>query len=106
MANQRIGEASPEELLVLKNKYPRVKLVEVEDEGDIYCLYLRRPDFEVLKAVTKLAKTDELEATKYFLKNCVVAGAQEVLEDGVLLVAAASAASALLTQAKASLKNA
>ena len=80
-------------------------VVEVEDDGDTYCIYLKRPDFATLKAVTKVAKTDELEGTKIFLQNCMVAGTQEVLEDGVLLVAAASAASSLLTSAKSVLKN-
>lgn len=108
MEQKRIGEASPEEFLTLKGKYGKVKMVEVEDEDEdaIYCIYLKRPDFATLKAVTKIAKTDELEGTKIFLQNCMVAGAQEVLEDGVLLVAAASAASSLLTSAKATLKNA
>ena len=106
MEQKRIGEASPEELLTLKGKYGKVKMVEVEDEDTIYCIYLTRPDFATLKAVTKVAKTDELEGTKIFLQNCMVAGAQEVLEDGVLLVAAASAASSLLTSAKATIKNA
>ena len=103
---QRIGEVSPEELLKLRAKHGKVKLVEAEDEDAIYCIYLKRPYFATLKAVTKIAKTDELEGTKIFLQNCMVAGAQEVLEDGVLLVAAASAASSLLTSAKATLKNA
>ena len=106
MEQKRIGEASPEELLTLKGKYGKVKMVEVEDEDTIYFIYLKRPDFATLKAGTKVAKTDELEGTKIFLQNCMVAGAQEVLEDGVLLVAAASAASSLLTSAKATLKNA
>lgn len=106
MEQKRIGEVTPEELLTLKGKYGKVKMVEVEDEDATYCIYLKRPDFATLKAVTKVAKTDELEGTKIFLQNCMVAGAQEVLEDGVLLVAAASAASSLLTSAKATLKNA
>ena len=56
--------------------------------------------------MTKIAKSDELEGTKIFLRNCMVEGAKEVLEDGVLLVAAANAASELLTSTKATLKNA
>ena len=105
MEQKRIGEASPEELLTLKGKYGKVKMVEVEDEDAIYCIYLKRPDFETLKAVTKVSKTDELEGTKVFIRNCMVGGASEVLDDAVLLVAAASAASSLLTSAKAVLKN-
>ncbi len=105
MEQKRIGEASPEELLTLKGKYGKVKMVEVEDEDTIYCIYLKRPDFETLKAVTKVSKTDELEGTKVFIRNCMVGGAAEVLDDAVLLVAAASAASSLLTSAKAVLKN-
>ena len=106
MEQKRIGEASPEELLTLKGKYGKVKMVEVEDEDAIYCIYLKRPDFETLKAVTKVSKTDELEGTKIFIRNCMVGGASVVLDDAVLLVAAASAASSLLTSAKATLKNA
>ena len=102
---QRIGEVSPEELLKLKAQHGKVKLVEVEDEDAVYCIYLKRPDFPTLKAVQKVAKSDELEGTKVFLQNCLVEGAKEVMEDGVLLVAAASAASSLLTSAKATLKN-
>ncbi len=105
---KRIGEASPEELITMKGKYGKIKVVEVEveDDGDTYCIYLKRPDFETLKAVTKVSKTDELEGTKVFVRNCMVGGAREVIDDAVLLVAAASAASSLLTSAKATLKNA
>ena len=92
---KRIGEASPEELLTMQGKYGKIKVVEVEDDGDTYCIYLKRPDFETLKAVTKVSKTDELEGTKVFIRNCMVGGAAEVLDDAVLLVAAASAASSL-----------
>lgn len=102
---KRIGEASPEELLTMKGKYGKIKVVEVEDDGDTYFIYLKRPDFETLKAVTKVSKTDELEGTKIFVRNCMVGGAAEVLDDAVLLVSAASAASSLLTSAKSVLKN-
>lgn len=102
---QRIGEVSPEELLKLKAKHGKVKLVEVEDEDAVYCIYLKRPDFSTIKAVQKVVKSDELEGSKVFLKNCLVEGAKEVMEDGVLLMAAATAATDLLTSAKAVLKN-
>lgn len=64
MEQKRIGEASPEELLTLKGKYGKVKMVEVEDEDTIYYIYLKRPDFATLKAVTKVAKTDELRVRR------------------------------------------
>lgn len=102
---QRIGEISPEELLKLKAKHGKVKLVEVEDEDAVYCIYVKRPDFSTIKAVHKVSKTDEVEGTKIFLQNCIVEGAKEVMEDGVLLMAASSAASSLITSAKAVLKN-
>lgn len=106
MDKKYIGEVSPEELDKLKAKYGKVKIVDVEDEEEVYRIYLKRPDFETIKAVNKIAKSDDLEASKIFLRNCMVEGAKEVLEDGVLFVAASSAASELLTSTKATLKNA
>ena len=106
MDKKYIGEVSPEELDKLKVKYGKIKIVDVEDEDEVYRIYLKRPDFETIKAVNKIAKSDDLEASKIFLRNCMVEGAKEVLEDGVLFVAASSAASELLTSTKATLKNA
>lgn len=103
---KRIGELTPEALEALKTKTRgRVYLVEITDEDEVHCLYLRRPDFNVLKAVSAMSKTDELESSLVFLRNCRVAGSDAVLEDGVLALAAAQAAASLLTSAKASLKN-
>lgn len=103
---KRIGELTPEALEALKANTPgRIYLVEVTDEEAIHCLYIRRPDFDTLKAVSKVGKTDELESSRVFLSNCRVAGSEAVLQDGVLLVAAASAVGELLTSAKAILKN-
>ena len=105
MSNKRIGELSPEALDELKTKYSRIYLIEVEDESETHCLYLRRPDFNTIKAVSKVAKDDPVESSRIFVVNCKVAGSDAVLEDGVLLMAAANASSELLNSVKARLKN-
>lgn len=105
MSNKRIGELSQEALDQLKEKYSRIYLIEVEDESETHCLYLRRPDFNTIKAVGKVAKDDPLESSRILLVNCKVAGSDTVLEDGVLLMAAGNASSELLISAKAHLKN-
>lgn len=105
MANQRIGELTPEALVELKSKYRRISLIEVEDGEEIHCIYLRRPDFNTIKAVSKVAKDDPVESSRIFLVNCKVAGSEAVLKDGVLMMAAANAAGELLHSVKAHLKN-
>lgn len=103
---QRVGELTPDALDALKAKTPsRIYLIEVTDGDTIHCLYLRRPDFDTLKAVSRVAKTDELESSRVLLANCRVAGSEAILQDGVLIVAAASAIGELITSAKATLKN-
>lgn len=105
MSNKRIGELPQEALYELKTKYSRIYLIEVEDESETHCLYLRRPDFNTIKAVGKVAKDDPVESSRILLVNCKVAGSDAVLEDGVLLMAAGNASSELLISAKAHLKN-
>lgn len=106
MDNQRIGELTPEALEALKSKNQgRIYLIELEDDGVTHCLYLRRPDFDTLRAISKVASSDAIESARILLVNCKVAGSDAVLNDGVLMMAAATASGELLTSVKARLKN-
>ena len=49
--------------------------------------YFKRPTLETLKAVTKVAKSDEVEAGKVMFDNCWLGGSQELRTDALLFMA-------------------
>ena len=99
------GQLTESELSRLKKQYGRVYEIAVEDEGEQYAAYFRRPDMATLSAMTKMAKTDEIQASKVLMENCFVGGADEVKTDTALFVAAIGQLSKVVGSARATLKN-
>lgn len=100
-----IGELSADEIEVLKLNHGKIVLIEVVDGDEAHACYCKRPGFEVMSAMAKMAKTDEVKATRTLLENCWVAGSDEVRKDAVLTMVAGGQLGTLLTSVKADLKN-
>lgn len=99
------GKLTETELVRLKKQYGRVYEVTVSDEGEEYVAYFRRPDMSTLSAMTKMAKTDEIQASKILLENCFVGGADEIKTDTALFMAAVGQLSKIVGSARATIKN-
>lgn len=61
--------------------------VEIKDGDEVHVGYFKRPTLETLKAVTKVAKSDEVEAGKVMFDNCWLGGSQELCTDALLFMA-------------------
>ena len=55
--------------------------MDIVDGADTHIGYFKRPDFATIKAITKVAKTDEVEAGKVMFNNCWLGGSEELKED-------------------------
>ena len=99
------AQLSESELRRLKKQYWRVYEITVEDDGEAYAAYFRRPDMSTLSAMTKMAKTDEIQASKVLLENCFVGGAEEVKTDTALFLAVVGQLSKVVGSVRATLKN-
>lgn len=99
------GTLGTAEIERLKKQHGRIYQIVVDDDGDLYVAYFRRPDMAVLSAMTKMAKTDEMQAAKVMVENCFVAGAEQVRTDAALFVAAVGQLGTVIGQVRATIKN-
>lgn len=88
-----------------KNVYGRVMRVDVEDDGNLYIGYFRRPSLQTMSAVNKITKEDEIKGAKTLYDNCFLGGSKEIAEDSVLFMEAQKQLSTLFTSCRSSLKN-
>ncbi|WP_289159274.1 hypothetical protein [uncultured Muribaculum sp.] len=70
-----------------KRQHRKAYRVDIVDGEETHIGYFKRPDFATIKAVTKLAKTDEVEAGKVMMDNCWLGGSEELRKDAVLFMA-------------------
>ena len=99
------GGITEQQILVWKNKYRKVSEVTVEDNGEVFKGYFKRPDMDTLSAVSKLNKTDEIKAANVLYDNTWLGGSPELQEDAVLKMAAIGQLSNLITASNAKIKN-
>ena len=83
----------------------KVFRVDVVDGDETHIGYFKRPDFSTVKAVTKIAKTDEVEAGKVMFDNCWLGGSEYLRKDAVLFMAVQVQLGKLLNGCMGSLKN-
>lgn len=88
-----------------KQRYRRVVRIDVVDGEELHIGYFRRPTMETMKAVTALAKKDELESVQVLAKNCWLGGSESLLTDAVLFVALGKELGTLMGSCMSSLKN-
>ena len=99
------GGMTPEQIAQLKEKHRKVVRVDVVDGEETHVGYFKRPDFATIKAVTKLSKTDEVEAGRVLFKNCWLGGSQWLEQDAVLFMKVQEQLGKMLNGCMGSLKN-
>ena len=99
------GGLTPEQIAQLKEKHRKVVRVDVVDGDETHIGYFKRPDFATVKAVTKLSKTDEVEAGRVLFKNCWLGGSPWLEQDAVLFMAVQVQLGKILNGCMGSLKN-
>lgn len=99
------GGVTPEQLEAWKNKHRKVYRVDIVDGEDTHIGYFKRPDFATTKAITKVFKTDEVEAGKIMFNNCWLGGSEELGTDAVLFMAVQVQLGKLLNGCMGSIKN-
>jgi hypothetical protein len=85
-----MGKISKEKVEELKKQHRVVAAIEVEDNGETFHCYLKRPSAETLAIVNKLSKTDEIRAAKTLVEQCWIEGDSIIREDGILMLAVAA----------------
>lgn len=99
------GGITEESIIELKKQFRKVFRINVVDGNETHVGYFKRPDFATVKAVTKLAKTDEVESGRVMFKNCWLGGSKYLEEDAVLFMAVQVQLGKLLNGCMGSIKN-
>jgi hypothetical protein len=85
-----MGKISKEKTEELKKQHRVVVAIEVEDNGETFSCYLKRPSAETLSIVNKLSKTDEVKAAQMLIQQCWIEGDSLIREDGILMLSVAA----------------
>ena len=64
------GGITPEQVAQMKAKHRKAFRIDIVDGADTHVGYFKRPDFDTIKAVTKVSKVDEVEAGKIMFDKC------------------------------------
>lgn len=81
------GDLTDAQVEAFKTQHRKSFAVEIKDGDEVHIGYFKRPILETLKAVTKVAKSDEVEAGKVMFDNCWLGGSQELRTDALLFMA-------------------
>jgi hypothetical protein len=100
-----MGKISEETIKMWEGKYRKVKKIEINDDGEIFTGWFRRPDMETISIVSKLSKTDEIRAANALFDNCWLGGDELIKEDAMLKLAATAELNKIMEGIKAELKN-
>jgi hypothetical protein len=82
-----MGKVDKETVERLRKQHRVVVPIEVEDGGEVFSCYLKRPTVETLTIVSKLAKSDEVKAVSTLIGQCWLEGDSVIRDDAVLLLA-------------------
>lgn len=99
------GGVTPEQVEAWKQQHRKAFRIDIKDGVDVHIGYFKRPDFATIKAVTKLSKSDEVEAGRVMLMNCWLGGSEELKTDAVLFMAVQVQLGKVLNGCVSSLKN-
>ncbi len=99
------GDLTEEQIAAFKEKYRKSFSIEIKDGSEIHVGYFKRPTLETLKAVTKMARTDEVEAGKVMFDNCWLGGSEELRTDALLFMAVQKKLGEVLNGFKGIIKN-
>ncbi len=99
------GDLTPSQVGGFKTKYGKVFRIDIVDGDETHVGYFKRPDFATIKAVTKLSKTDEVEAGRVMFNNCFLGGSESLGKDAVLFMAVQAQLGKILNGCMGSIKN-
>lgn len=99
------GKASESEIQMWKAKYRKVYEVIIEDDGEKFAGYFKRPDMDVFSSVNKISKTDEVRAAGILFDNCWLGGDNIIRDDSVLRMSATAQLKNIMAVKSAELKN-
>ena len=109
------GGVSDEQVKVWKGEHRKVHMIEVEDDGDLFVGYFRRPSMETMSryfsprpfmsAVNQLTKKDEVKSTSVMFENCWLGGDPVMKTDTLVRMAAIKQLGAMFDRVVGTLKN-
>lgn len=99
------GEATAAQVQEWRRRWGKVYQVEITDGEERHLAYFHRPDLATIKAVTHLAKTDEVEAGRVMMDNCWIDGSPALRTDAVLFMAVQQQLAAIVGSCTGTLKN-
>lgn len=99
------GGITEAQIEAFKAKHGKVYRVDIVDGEDTHVGYFRRPDFQTVKAITKISKTDEVEAGKVMFDNCWLGGSEELRTDALLFMAVQKQLGIVLNGFQSLIKN-
>lgn len=99
------GGITGEQINAFKARHGRIHRMDIVDGADTHIGYFHRPDFQTIKAVTKVGKTDEVEAGKILFDNCWLGGSEALRKDAILFMAVQVQLGKLLNSCMGSIKN-
>ena len=99
------GNLTEAQIEAFKQKHRKGFAIEIPDRGEVHIGYFKRPTLETLKAVAKVARTDEIEAGKVMFDNCWLGGSEELRTDALLFTAAQKQLAEVLNGFKGLIKN-
>lgn len=99
------GGLTDEQVAAFKQKHRKSFAIEVQDGDEVHIGYFKRPSFETIKAVTKVAKTDEVEAGKVMFDNCWLGGSEDLRTDALLFMAVQAQLGSVLNGFRGLIKN-
>ena len=88
-----------------KAKHRRVSLIVVDDEGERFAGYFKRPDMHTLSAVNAMGKTDEVKAANVLFDNCWLGGADIAKDDAIVKMGMIGKLNEMMAVAHVELKN-
>lgn len=100
------GGVLQEQVEQWKRQHRRVSVIEVVDGDERHVGYFRRPTLEVMSAVSKLGKTDEVKSAEAMFDNCFLGGSPHLRADAILFMEAAKRLGEMFSGCMSSLKNA
>ena len=99
------GGVTEEQIGKWKQRYGKIVRIDVVDAPDLHIGYFHRPTLETLKAVIKMAKTDEVGAGEVLMKNCWLGGSEQLATDALLFAETQKQLGTMLQSCQSSLKN-
>jgi hypothetical protein len=103
--NKVKGIESDDNIKMWKAKYRKVYEVIIEDDDEKFASYFKRPDMNIMSAVNKTSKNDEVKAAEILFDNCWLGGDPIVKEDAILRMSATAQLKNIMAVKSAELKN-